>query len=511
MIDFSKGWKNAKNSPEVVEFSFREKDFAWVVMGKKVHESTLRTLSPGEVAELLLRKDPQLWSDSVLKCGLQISEIEQVRMIGPADTLEKVRALFSSAPFPWGKDVVISVFPTGIQFLPAEGRIRLAKADAKKVTAQPTSYERESPVETKKRVLVVDDSETIRKLLSQIIEGDPDLECVGTVANPLEVDAAIQKLKPDVVTLDIHMPEMNGVELLKKEVIPKHRLPAVMISSLSKEDGTFVLDALEAGAVDYIQKPSMKELDQAVIVIREKIKSAASSKVFVRPEKSSFHTRPKATAALGQPDPNFLIAIGSSTGGTEALKVVLTSLPEKIPPIVIVQHIPPVFSKAFADRMNDLCPFEVKEAQDGDVVKPGRVLIAPGGFQMRLKEIAGELKVIVEDAPPMNRHKPSVDYMFDSIAAMRRKRVVGVILTGMGADGAKGLLKLKQAGAYTIGQDEESCVVYGMPREAAKIGAVMEVVTLTSVAEAIVKQCQPPVTQSRYFSPNDVKLKTGFK
>ena len=351
------------------------------------------------------------------------------------------------------------------QFLPEEGRLR---------------------IETKRkiRVLVVDDSETIRKLLSRVLSEDSELECVGTVELPSLVPEAIERLKPDVITLDIHMPEMDGVELLKK-LLPKYKIPMVMISSLSREDGTYVLDALESGAVDYIQKPSMSELPVLAPMIREKIKNARFAKIQTQSANQVQHKK----VSLGTIDKSYLIAIGSSTGGTEALKHVLTMMPDQIPPIVIVQHIPAVFSKAFADRMNTLCNFTVKEAEDGDLVVNNHVYIAPGGKQMKLSDKGGVIRVIIDDAAPVNRHKPSVDYLFDSIAEFSRKKLVAGILTGMGADGAKGLLKLKQKGARTFAQDESSSVVYGMPKEAYKIGAVDKVVHIDLVAETILKAC----------------------
>ncbi len=354
------------------------------------------------------------------------------------------------------------------QFFPDEGRLRI---EAKKKT----------------RVLVVDDSETIRKLLSRVLSEDSELECVGTVELPSLVPEAIERLKPDVITLDIHMPEMDGVTLLKK-LLPKYQIPIVMISSLSREDGNYVLEALESGAVDYIQKPSMSELPVLAPMIREKIKNARFAKVF---RNDSSHQGGISLRKLGSQnvDQSYLIAIGSSTGGTEALKHVLTMLPDQIPPIVIVQHIPAVFSKAFADRMNTLCNFTVKEAEDGDLVVNNHVYIAPGGKQMKLSDNGGVIRVIIDDAAPVNRHKPSVDYLFDSIAGFSRKKLVAGILTGMGADGAKGLLKLKQNGARTFAQDESSSVVYGMPKEAYKIGAVDKVVHIDLVAETILKAC----------------------
>ncbi len=352
-------------------------------------------------------------------------------------------------------------------YFPKTGRIRL---------------ENETLVQnsSKLKVLIVDDSATIRKLLSSLIATDPELEVVAMAEKPSEVEALLLKFKPDVMTLDIHMPEMTGVDLLRK-LKPKYTVPTVMITSISKEEGPLVLDALEAGAMDYIQKPSMHELKNLAPVILEKIKIAARSRKTVKVKKP-VQVLLKQNYTM---DPDSFIAIGSSTGGTEALKDILTQLPEFIPPIVIVQHIPAVFSDAFARRINDLCPFHVKEAEDGDPVVPGVVLIAAGGKQMQIEKSGVGLVARVKDAPPVNRHCPSVDVLFDSVAEINGKNILAIILTGMGADGAKGLLRLKNKGARTIAQNEESCVVFGMPRAAIQLGAAGEILALEDIAERI--------------------------
>jgi two-component system chemotaxis response regulator CheB len=334
------------------------------------------------------------------------------------------------------------------------------------------------------KVLIVDDSASIRKILTNLFTSDPMIEVVGVAERPSQVEDLINKTRPDVITLDIHMPEMTGVELLKR-YLPRHRIPTVMISSISMEESPMVLEALENGAVDYIQKPAFQNLAAQSPLIIEKVKEAAGARVKVtsRPVSQAFREQ-----KLRQ---DLILAIGSSTGGTEALREVLTQLPASIPPTLIVQHIPAVFSLAFANRMNELCPFEVKEAADGDEVRPGRVLIAPGGLQMKLIRQGAVLKVRVEDTAPVNRHKPSVDVLFDSVAAEIGKKALGVILTGMGSDGANGMLKMRQAGAHTVAQDEESCVVFGMPREAIARGAAEEVKSLRDIPQLLVRWLQP--------------------
>lgn len=334
------------------------------------------------------------------------------------------------------------------------------------------------------RALIVDDSPTICKILEKILSSDPEIEVMAAVGLPSQVEAAIQKHRPDVITLDIHLPEMNGVELLKK-YLPRYRVPTVMISSISMEEGPLVLNALEAGAVDYVQKPSAGEIAAVSPVIIGKVKMAAAARLHVPPAASS---RTRVAASPGSVDMNRMIVIGSSTGGTEALKEVFVRLPENIPPILVVQHIPSVFSKAFADRLNQLCPFEVVEGQDGDVVKPNKIIIAPGGKQMRIKKSGSGYTIVVDDSEPVNRHKPSVDVLFDSVVKLCGPEVVGVILTGMGADGAKGLLALKQKGCFTIGQDEASCVVYGMPQAAFKLGATEKMVPLLEIPAVLMRE-----------------------
>jgi two-component system chemotaxis response regulator CheB len=338
--------------------------------------------------------------------------------------------------------------------------------------------------QAKIKVLIVDDSQTIRQLLEKVLCKDHQIEVVGTIANPLEVEAALQRLKPDVMTLDIHMPEMDGVSLLKK-IIPTYKIPTVMISSISKEEGPQVLAALEAGAVDYIQKPSLKDLDKVGPQIIESVKMAAKAKVTAY--KSTPVRRMNRTSAYAGTG---FVVIGSSTGGTEALRQILEALPAEIPPIMVVQHIPAVFSKALADRLNDLCPFQVKEVENNDLVKPNTVYIAQGGMQMSLKYLQGEYRLLVNDDPPVNRHKPSVDYFFKSVSQFKGVPVVGVILTGMGADGARMLKVLRDQGARTIAQDKETSVVWGMPREAAQLGGAEFVLPIYSIAEKIVALCE---------------------
>lgn len=328
---------------------------------------------------------------------------------------------------------------------------------------------------SKTKVLIVDDSLTIRQLLKSIILKNNNFEIIGEAAKPSEALDIIKKSKPDVMTLDIHMPEMDGVSFVKK-IYPQYKIPTIMITSVSREEGSFVFEALENGAVDYIQKPDSSRLANYENEIHEKILVAAQSK-FRKHSKSSTI---KSQIPLNL---NSLILMGASTGGTEALKTVLLGLPKNIPPILIVQHIPPVFSSAFASRLNDLCPFKVKEASDGDYVEPDCVYVAPGGCQMGLKKVQDKLVIVINQDAPVNRHKPSVDYLFDSAAKIPVVHdPIAVVLTGMGADGARGLKKLRDLGYRTIGQDQATSVVYGMPKEAKLKGGVEFVLPLESIS-----------------------------
>lgn len=328
------------------------------------------------------------------------------------------------------------------------------------------------------KIIVVDDSKTIRNLLEKIFTSDPDLEVIASCEDPLHVEEAILKYKPDVMTLDIHMPGMDGITLLR-ELMPRYKIPTIMISSISKEEGPQVLEALEAGAIDYIQKPSFQNFSECADTIIQSIKVAAAAKLQRKAEK-------RVRAKSINVDQSKIVLIGSSTGGTEAIRAIFDQLPAEIPPILIVQHIPAVFSAAFADRLNAICPFVVKEAQHGDLVVKNQVLVAPGGKQMGLVRSSQGFSVAITDDLPVNRHRPSVDFLFDSATQYASADWVAVILTGMGADGARGLAKLRKSGVRTIAQDEESSVVYGMPREAVKHGGVEFVLPLDQVAEKII-------------------------
>lgn len=399
-----------------------------------------------------------------------------LKVIGPAPLVPQVRKALEQFQLTVEKVVEVVGMDQEAYVYADTGRVRVGTGSTPSSSVVPHA----SSVPNKRiRVLIVDDSKTIRGLLTQILSSDPEIEVVGAAAHPFEVEAMIQKLRPDLLTLDIHMPDMDGVSLLAK-LFPKYRVPALMVTSVSMEESDLVFRALEIGAIDYVQKPSLNQLVHVSPVILEKVKAAATAK--------QQDVRKNSASVVGQfGDYSKIIAIGSSTGGTEALRILLTALPPKVPPILITQHIPPVFSTAFAKRMATLCPFEVKEAENGDEVRVNRVLIAPGDQHMKIESFGEKYRVVLDAGPPVNRHKPSVDVMFQSVAEVIGRRAIGIILTGMGADGAQGLLKMRQAKARTIGQDEASCVVYGMPREAAICGAVEIVRPLDLIAKTLVE------------------------
>jgi two-component system chemotaxis response regulator CheB len=347
----------------------------------------------------------------------------------------------------------------------------------------------------KTKVLIVDDSAIVRSALAEIFNMDPEIEVMGTAGDPYIAAKKIQKEIPDVITLDIEMPRMDGLTFLKK-IMSQHPIPVVVISSLTKKGTQSALKALEYGAVEIVTKPQMhtKEfIEESKIKICDIIKAAAVSKLKRKTYRAAkpLEVKPKLTAdaviAKGRgyslpKTTEIVISVGASTGGTEALREFLEEMPVDAPGIVIVQHMPEHFTRSFAERLNDLCQILVKEAEDGDSVLQGRALIAPGNKHTLLRRSGARYYVEVKDGPLVNRHRPSVDVLFRSTALYAGSNAIGIIMTGMGDDGAKGLLEMKEAGAKTIAQDEDSCVVYGMPKEAVKLNAADTVLPLNKIA-----------------------------
>ncbi|MCP9291916.1 MULTISPECIES: protein-glutamate methylesterase/protein-glutamine glutaminase [Gracilimonas] len=343
------------------------------------------------------------------------------------------------------------------------------------------------------KVLIIDDSAVVRKLLTEELNKQKDIEVVGTAIDPYIAREKIIQLKPDVLTLDLEMPRMDGLSFLGK--LMKHfPMPVVVVSSLTPKNSANALNALRLGAVDVICKPgsaySTQNISQDIV---KAIRTASIARFDQHLEAvKSARTKQKATERVEftglRHTTNKLIAIGASTGGTRALEAVLTELPENMPGIVITQHMPPVFTKSFAERLNTICRLKVKEAEDGDLIKTGQALIAPGNFHMLVEKSGAKYYTRIKSGPPVHHQRPSVDVMFNSVAKSAGVNAMGVILTGMGADGAQGLLHMKEAGAHTIAQDEATSVVYGMPKEAAKLGAAEEILPLQVIPEAIIKQ-----------------------
>jgi two-component system, chemotaxis family, protein-glutamate methylesterase/glutaminase len=358
-------------------------------------------------------------------------------------------------------------------------------------------YQEENKSPNKIKVLIVDDSAVVRQALSSILATDPSIEVLGTAADPFFAAMKIAKEAPDVITLDIEMPRMDGLTFLRK-LMTQHPLPVVVISSLTAKGTETALKALEYGAVEIITKPQMHTrefIEESKIRICDAVKAASKARTSRKPFEQKLKVEPKHNAdVVLLPAQNYsmiktteiVVAIGASTGGTSALQVFLETLPPSVPGIVIVQHMPENFTRSFADRLNELCRIEVKEAETGDAVTRGRALIAPGNKHMLLKRSGARYFVEIQDGPLVNRHRPSVDVLFRSTAMYAGRNAVGIIMTGMGDDGARGLLEMREAGARTIAQDEKSCVVFGMPKEAINMGAALTVVPLEKIADQII-------------------------
>ena len=375
------------------------------------------------------------------------------------------------------------------------------------------------------RVLVVDDSASVRQMMTSVLESDPAIEVIATASDPYVAVERIAHEVPDVITLDVEMPRMDGLTFLEK-LMAQHPIPVVICSTLTERGSQTALAALEKGAVEIVTKPKLgtkQFFEESAIALCDVIKSAALAKVGrhrprpavapsaphpvdepgtaseARPPRSAMKVAPKLTAdAVLAPAKSHamiettekIVAIGASTGGTEALRVLLESLPADAPGLVIVQHMPEKFTASFAQRLDSLCRVSVKEAVDGDSVLRGQALIAPGNKHMLLKRSGARYYVEVRDGPYVSRHRPSVDVLFRSTARYAGQNAVGVIMTGMGDDGAKGMLEMKEAGAFTLAQDEASCVVFGMPQEAIKLGGVNKVLSLEAIAPELVRLCR---------------------
>jgi len=350
----------------------------------------------------------------------------------------------------------------------------------------------------KTRVVVVDDSALVRSLLTEIINRQTDMECIGAASDPYAAREMIRNLNPDVITLDVEMPRMDGIDFLSK-LMRLRPMPVVMVSTLTERGAEVTLKALELGAVDFVAKPKIGVADgikQLAEEITDKIRTASKARVS-KPQASpvtstvsgaALPARPAAPASIGRLSTEKIIFIGASTGGTEATKEVLMNLPPDSPAVVITQHMPPGFTKSYANRLDGLCRIRVKEAVDGERVLPGHAYIAPGGFHLSVERSGANYIARVSDGEPVNRHKPSVEVLFESAARVVGQNALGIMLTGMGADGARAMRTMKDAGSYNVCQDEATCVVFGMPREAIAHGAAHEVLPLGKIAGHMIER-----------------------
>ncbi len=344
------------------------------------------------------------------------------------------------------------------------------------------------------KVLIVDDSSVVRNILSTELAKDPEIEIVGTATDPYIARDKIVYSNPDVLTLDIEMPRMDGLTFLEK-LMEHHPMPVIILSSLAPAGCEIAIKAMELGAVDVMEKPALDvsyKLNEMIIMLVEKIKAAKATKYRFANRNKEKQNKPvvkrmaEMTSMLQTTDK--IVAIGASTGGTEALRALLPTLPPSFPGVVVTQHMPEKFTKSFADHLAQLCKMEVREAVDGDTVRPGLVLIAKGNYHMLLRRSGARYYVEVKDGPLVCRQRPSVEVLFDSVAKYAGRNAIGVMLTGMGNDGATGMLHMKEAGSYNIAQDEQSCVVFGMPKEAIKAGGVDKIMSLEDIPNELVLQ-----------------------
>ena len=350
----------------------------------------------------------------------------------------------------------------------------------------------------KTRVIVVDDSALVRSLLAEIINRQTDMECIGAAADPLVAREMIRNLNPDVITLDVEMPRMDGIDFLSK-LMRLRPMPVVMVSTLTERGADVTLKALELGAIDFVAKPKIGVADglrllaeditdKVRIASKAHIRKAAPAPAATGNAASTTRPAPLAPVSLGRLSTEKIIFIGASTGGTEATKEVLMNLPPDCPAVVITQHMPPGFTKSYAARLDGLCKIRVAEARDGERILPGHAYIAPGGFHLSVERSGANYIARVQDGDPVNRHKPSVEVLFKSAARVAGPNALGIMLTGMGGDGARAMKEMRDAGSYNYVQDEASCVVFGMPREAINAGAAHEVLPLNQIAGKLIER-----------------------
>lgn len=339
------------------------------------------------------------------------------------------------------------------------------------------------------KVLIVDDSPTVRATLTRVLSDEPDIDVVGGATDPYDAREFILRTKPDVILLDIEMPRMDGLTFLKK-LQAHYPVPVIMCSGAGSAQSSAALKAIELGAVDFVAKPSeggREALRRLCEDLADKIRAANIAAAFKPTVPNAASTAPRLFRSIGRSPDRYLVTIGASTGGTEAIKKLLSHVPADFPPVAIVQHMPADFTKSFAERLDQFSAMTVTEAVDGDELIPGRAFVARGGIQMAVRPFGQRWRLVYGSAEPVNRHCPSVDVLFDSVARHAGRRAIGVLLTGMGADGAKGLLKLREHGAMTLAQDKASCVVYGMPKVATELGAAQQNAPPEAIPELIMR------------------------
>jgi two-component system, chemotaxis family, protein-glutamate methylesterase/glutaminase len=340
------------------------------------------------------------------------------------------------------------------------------------------------------RVLVIDDSAVMRGIMGRIINSQPDMTVAAVASDPVVAMEHLRRVSPDVITLDVEMPRMNGLEFLPR-LMASRPVPVVMVSSLTAHGADVTLRALELGAVDFVTKPVLtneQEINAYAEEVAEKLRAAAGARLAPKPARKP-GTAPRLAA--GRAIPSKFIVVGASTGGVEALRELLVPLPRGMPPILIVQHMPAGFTRSFAQRLNSLCAIGVKEGEDGEPLQPSQAYIAPGGLHMRVATRAGRMETRLSQDPPVNRHRPSIDTLFRSASEAAGRHCIAVLLSGMGADGAEGMVELRGRGAHNIAQDEASCVVFGMPKRAIALNAVHDVMPPPGIARRLVELCMP--------------------
>jgi two-component system chemotaxis response regulator CheB len=467
-MKLAKDFEEIKPTREVQEFEFEQQVFFYIESSKAAQVwgiSGASEITSGRAKALI---------QNFMKLNSCMEGEINAKLIGPLGVVEVLYRDIKNFGFKELKKVPrLGIFV--VQWRSKERKIRLSANIQDSINI---SVVKSTPRKEKIKLLIVDDSPVMLKILKTLIGKDPQIEIVDMVGNPLDVEDSIIKHRPDVMTLDVVMPHMSGVELLKK-IHHKYKIPTIMLTSLGEDQGGHVMEALQLGALDYIQKAEYNEMESVSAITIEKIKELANANLETRVFQS------EKALSFTEESLRGMIFIGASTGGTQAIDKILKRFPAQIPPIMIVQHMLPQYTKSFADLLAKTCKFPVVEAKHDDQIVPNKVYIAAGGKQMKMINKIGKYHLEINNDPPLNRFQPSVDYFFQSIPDQYKGPAIAVILTGMGNDGAKGLLKLKQSGITTIAQDKDSCVVFGMPKCAIELGASDHVVDLAEIADKI--------------------------